>query len=53
MDIEIAQTWKVVVFGVDERPLEDLVWCASTFDINRLFWIDGYLIRIMAGTSEK
>ena len=44
MDVEIAPTKKVVVFGVDKRPLEDLIWCASTFDIHRLFWLDGYLL---------
>jgi len=42
--VEIAPTKKVVVLGVDKRPLEDLIWCASTYNINRLFWIDGYLI---------
>jgi hypothetical protein len=44
LDVEIAPTKKVVVFGLDKRPLEDLIWCASTFNINRLFWIDGCLI---------
>lgn len=44
MDVEIAPTKKVVVLGLDKRPLDDLIWCASTFSINRLFWIDGYLI---------
>lgn len=44
MDVEIAPTKKVVVLGLDKRPLEDLIWCASTYSINRLFWIDGYLI---------
>ena len=33
-----------MVLGLDNRPLEDLIWCASTFNINRLFWIDGYLL---------
>lgn len=44
MDIEIAPTKKVVVLGIDKRSLEDLIWCASTYNINRLLWIDGYLI---------
>lgn len=44
MDVEVAPTKKVVVLGLDKRPLEDLIWCASTFNINRLFWVDGYLI---------
>ncbi len=44
MDVEIAPTKKVIVLGLDKRPLDDLIWCASTYNINRLFWIDGYLI---------
>ncbi|MFP3984643.1 MAG: hypothetical protein ACLFU9_01575 [Candidatus Bathyarchaeia archaeon] len=44
MDIEVVPTKKVVVLGLDKRSSEDLIWCASTFNINRLFWINGYLI---------
>jgi hypothetical protein len=44
LDVEIASTKKIIVFGVDKRSLEDLIWCASTFNMNRLFWIDGYLL---------
>jgi hypothetical protein len=43
MDIEITLTKKIVVFGVEKRSLENLVWCAVTYGVNRLFWIDGYL----------
>ncbi len=51
MNVEIAPTKKVLVFGLDERPLEDLIWCASTFGITRLLWIDGYLLCVE--TFEK
>lgn len=44
MRVEIKPTEKVVVMGLDERPLDDMAWCAATFGINRLFWVDGYLI---------
>jgi hypothetical protein len=44
LDIEVLPTKKVVVLGLDRRPLDDLIWCASTYSINRLFWIDGYLL---------
>lgn len=44
MDVEIAPTKKVVVLGLDKRPLDDIIWCASTYNMNRLFWLDGYLI---------
>ena len=44
MEIEIKPTEKVVVLGLDERAKENLAWCAATFGINRLFWVDGHLI---------
>jgi len=44
MDIEIRPTEKVVVLGLDERAKKNLAWCAATFGINRLFWVDGHLI---------
>ena len=44
MDVEVTPTKKVVVPGLDKRSLDDLMWCASTYNINRLFWIDGYLL---------
>ncbi len=44
MKVEVTPTRKVVVLGVDKRRLEDLAWCASTYGVNRLYWIDGYLL---------
>ena len=44
MKVEISPTRKVVILGVDKRQLEDLAWCASTYGVNRLNWIDGYLL---------
>jgi len=44
MDIEVSPTKKIVVLGVDERSSENLMWCAATYGINRLFWVDGYLL---------
>jgi hypothetical protein len=44
MKVEIRPTEKVVVMGLDERSLDDMAWCAATFGINRLFWVDGHLI---------
>ena len=44
MEIEIRPTQRVVVFGVDHRSLENITWCAATYGINRLFWVDGHLI---------
>ena len=44
MKIEIVPTKRIVVFGVDKRSVEDLAWCATTYGINRLFWVDGHLL---------
>lgn len=44
MEVEITPTRKVVILGVDKRQLEDLAWCARTYEANRLYWIDGYLL---------
>ena len=44
MDFEVNPTKKIVVLGVDERSPENLMWCAVTYGINRLFWVDGYLL---------
>lgn len=44
MDVEIAPTKKLLILGVDKRELENLAWCAITYGVNRLFWVDGYVI---------
>lgn len=44
MDVEVAPTKRIVVLGVDKRSLKDLAWCAITYDIHRLFWVDGYVL---------
>jgi len=44
MEVEITPTKRLVVLGVDKRSLEDLAWCAITYGINRLFWVNGYLL---------
>jgi len=46
MEIEITPTKKLTILGVDRRSLENLLWCSSTYGVNRLFWIDGYLLCI-------
>jgi hypothetical protein len=44
IEVKISPTKKVVVYGVDVRSPENIAWCAATYGINRLFWIDGYLL---------
>lgn len=44
MKIEVRPTEKVVILGVDSRSVENLAWCAATYGVNRLFWVDGHLL---------
>lgn len=44
MEVDVAPTKRVVVLGVDERSPENMTWCAATCGVNRLFWVDGYLL---------
>jgi len=44
MDVEIAPTKKVNVLGLDNRSVNNIAWCAATYGVNRLYWIDGYLL---------
>ncbi len=44
MDVEISPTRKVSVLGLDKRTINDIVWCATTFGANRLYWVDGYIL---------
>ena len=46
MKVKISPTRTIEVFGIDDRSLNNLAWCAVTYGINRLFWVDGYLICI-------
>lgn len=43
-DVEIAPTRKITVLGLDKRSVNNIVWCATTYGVNRLYWIDGYLL---------
>lgn len=44
MDVEIAPTRKIRILGLDKRSLKDVAWCAATYGMNRLYWVDGYLL---------
>jgi hypothetical protein len=44
MDVEIAPTKKVNVLGLDNRLIGNIAWCAATYGVNRLYWIDGYML---------
>jgi hypothetical protein len=44
MDVEIAPTRRISVLGLDKRSIGDIAWCATTYGVNRLYWIDGYVL---------
>ena len=44
MDVEIAPTRKITVLGEDKRSINNIAWCAATYGVSRLYWIDGYLL---------
>jgi hypothetical protein len=44
MDVEISPTKKVTILGLDKRSVSDVAWCATTYGMSRLYWIDGYLL---------
>jgi hypothetical protein len=44
MDVEIVPTRKISVLGLDKRSINDIAWCATTYGVSRLYWVDGYLL---------
>ena len=44
MDVEIAPTRKISVLGLDKRSVRDIAWCAATYGVSRLYWLNGYLL---------
>lgn len=44
MDVEITPTRKVTILGLDKRSVGDIAWCATTYGVNRLYWVNGYLL---------
>jgi len=44
MDVQVSPTNKVTVLGLDCRSVENIAWCAATYGVSRLYWINGYLL---------
>jgi hypothetical protein len=44
MDVEISPTRKITILGLDKRSVNNVVWCSTTYGVNRLYWIGGYLL---------
>lgn len=42
--MEITPTRKVSILGLDKRSVESITWCATTYGVNRLYWINGHLL---------
>jgi hypothetical protein len=46
LKLKVAPTKFVRVLGIDKRSVEDLLWCAISFGVTRVFWVDGFLLCI-------
>lgn len=44
LDVEIVPTRKISVLGLDKRSVRDIAWCATTYGVSRLYWLNGYLL---------
>ena len=44
MKVKITPIRSVNIFGIDERSLSNIAWCATANHADHLFWINGYLI---------
>jgi hypothetical protein len=44
MDVDISPTRKITILGLDKRSVNNVAWCATTYGVSRLYWIDGYLL---------
>jgi hypothetical protein len=44
MDVQVTPTNKVNILGLDNRSVENIAWCAATYSVSRLYWINGYLL---------
>lgn len=44
LDVEIVPTQKVRILGLDKRSVRNITWCATTYGVSRLYWLDGYLL---------
>lgn len=44
MNVQVALTKKITVLGLDNRSVDNIAWCAATYGVSRLYWVDGYLM---------
>jgi hypothetical protein len=44
LKVKITPIRTVNIFGIDERSLPNIAWCATANHADHLFWVGGYLI---------
>ena len=44
MHVEISPTRKITILGLDKRSVNNIAYCAATFGMSRLYWLDGCLL---------
>jgi len=44
MNVQVTPTKRITVLGLDNRSIDNIAWCAATYGVSRLYWIDGYLM---------
>lgn len=44
MEADISPTRRIVILGLDKRSVNNIVYCAATYGLSRLYWINGYLL---------
>jgi len=44
MKVNVTPTEEIRILGLDERSLNNLLWCALSFRMDRIFWADGCLL---------
>jgi hypothetical protein len=44
LDVEIAPTRKITILALDKRSVNNILYCAATYGVNRLYWINGYIL---------
>jgi len=43
MKVEVKPTKTVRILGLDKRSIENMLWCAFSYGVDRVFWVDEYL----------
>jgi hypothetical protein len=44
LEVDVSPTRRIKILGLDNRSFSNIVWCAATYGISRLYWIGGYVM---------